>query len=260
MNNGEKNGADFRDIKHHDIEYAALSETKPEQSAKINQDSHLEFQKDDLFVAVVADGIGGEPGGDIASQLMIAASKEVVEREAKAEKKQSLPKILAEMMETGDTDIRGVPKINQEYEGLGTTFAGLIIRGNEFACANVGDTRIYRKRGNVCMCLSKDHTLRVKMLEEGVTPEEAAKKDHVITQAVGYGIKAMEPNYRQMPIRSGEIFALTSDGIHTRLTDQELFDLINEQDSAETIAQKIMAAAKAKELFDDATVTVVKVK
>lgn len=257
MNSREKNGADFRDIKSHNIEYAALSEAKPEQSARVNQDSHLEFQKGDLFVAVVADGIGGELGGEIASQLTIAASKEVADR---APKTQPLNDILIEMAQTGDTDIRDIKKRNLQYKNMGTTFAGMAIRGNEFACANVGDSRIYRKRGATWGCLSEDHTVEAELLKKGVSPEKAAKEGHVITKAIGYGTKGLKPCEYRLPIKSGEIFLLTSDGIHTRLTDQELFDLINEQDSAETIAQKIMAAAKAKGLFDDATVVVVKVK
>ncbi len=257
MNNGERSVADLRDIKSHIIEYAALSEAKPEKSMRVNQDSHLEFQKDNLFVAVVADGVGGELGGEIASQLTIAASKEVADR---APKTQSLQEILTEMMETGDTDIRDIQKRNPQYKNMGTTFVGMAIRGNEFACANVGDSRIYRKRGQTWGCLSEDHTVEAELLKKGVQPEKAAKEGHVITKAVGYGSKGLKPCEHQLPIKSGEIFLLTSDGIHTRLTDQELFDLINEQNSAETIAQKILAAAKAKELFDDATVVVVKVK
>ena len=144
MHNGEKSGADLRDIKSHVIEYAALSEAKPEKSARINQDSHLEYQKDNLFVAVVADGIGGEAGGEIASQLTIAASKEVADR---ALQTQPLNDVLNEMMQTSDTDIHDVQKHDLQYQKMGTTFAGLAIRGNEFACANVGDSRIYRKRG-----------------------------------------------------------------------------------------------------------------
>lgn len=260
MNNGERSGADLRDIKSHIIEYAALSEAKPEKSARVNQDSHLEYGKDGLFIAVVADGIGGAPGGDIASQLMIDASKEVADRESKNKKQQSLPKILTEMMETGDTDICDVWNRDPQYEGIGTTFAGITIRNNEFACANVGDTRIYRKRGATRARLSEDHTEEDEMLKQGISPEKAAKKSNVITHEIGYGPKNMKPCYHQLPILGGEIFLLVSDGIHTRLTDQELFDLINEQDSAETIAQKIMAAAKSKGLFDDATVVVVKVK
>lgn len=260
MNNREgRNGGDFRDIKHYSIEFAALSEAKPRQKMRANEDSHVEYQKGNLFVAVVADGIGGAPGGNIASQLMTAASKEVVEREAENKTRQPLLKILADMIETGDTDIRGVPNIDPKYRGLGTTFAGLIIRGNEFACANVGDTRIYRKRGKTWVCLSKDHTLSEEMLEKSATPEEAAQKNHFITQAVGHGMRLTEPNYRQLPLFSGEIFLLTSDGIHTKLTDEELFVLINEQDSAKTIAQKVIAAAKDLGLTDDATVVAVKV-
>ena len=262
MNNGEKSRADLRDIKSRVIEYAALSEAKPEKSARVNQDSHLEYQKGDLFAAVVADGIGGAPGGEIASQLMIAASKEVADREAEAETqpKKSLPKILDEMTETGDTDIRDVWNRDPQYSGMGTTFAGLIIRGNEFACANVGDTRVYRKRGSIWGQLSEDHTKEAELLKKGVSPEEAMKESHIITHEIGYGPDRIKPCHHQLPIKSGEIFLLTSDGIHTRLTDQELFDLINEQDSAETIAQKIMAATKIKGLYDDATVVVVKVK
>ncbi|MBI5022936.1 MAG: serine/threonine-protein phosphatase [Candidatus Magasanikbacteria bacterium] len=257
MHNGEKSGADMRDIKFHVIEYAALSEAKPEKSERVNQDSHLEFQKDGLFVAIVADGIGGEPGGEIASKLAIAASKEVADR---APKTQPLQEILTEMIETGDTDIRDIQKRSLQYKTMGTTFAGIAVRGNEFASANVGDSRIYRKRGATWGCLSEDHTVGAEMLAKGASQQEAAKKDHVITRYIGYGPKQIKPCEHRLPIKSGEIFLLTSDGIHTRLTDQELFDLINEQDSAETITLKIMDAAKTKELFDDATVVVVKVK
>jgi protein phosphatase len=256
MRNGEKSGADLRDIQSYFIEYAASSEAKPEKSERINQDSHLEYQKDDLFVAVVADGINGEPGGEIASKLAIAASKEVVDRTPKT---QPLQKMLTEMMETGDTDIRDIQKRSLQYKTMGTTFVGMAIRGNEFASANVGDSRIYRKRGATWGCLSEDHTVGAEMLANGANPQEAAKKDHVITHAIGYGYKGIKPCEHRLPIKSGEIFLLTSDGIHTRLTNQELFDLIDEKDSAETIARKIMDATKIKGLFDDATVVVVKV-
>lgn len=259
MNNGERrNGGDFREAQFYIIESAGLSEGIEKVGHKINQDSHLIFTNGELFTAVVSDGIGGNPGGEVAAQLITTASREVADR-PRAEKK-SLEKILKEMIKTGDTDIRDAQNSQPQYNEMGATFAGLLIRNGEFACANVGDTRIYCKRGKILMCLSKDHTLGAEMLEKGATPEEATHKNHILTQAIiGYGIETIEPNYRQMPIETGEIFLLISDGLHTKLTNNELFDLIDEQNSAETIAQKIMAAAKERGLTDDATVVAVKV-
>lgn len=258
MYNGEgKNGGDFRETKSFIIESAGLSEARPDNTGRKNQDNFLEYNNDKLYMAVVSDGIGGLPGGAEASQLVVDGSKDAAENSTD---RQSNSGILTLAIRLADNKIQRAQQLYPKHGGMGATFAGIVIRNGEFACANIGDTRIYRKRGQTWDCFSEDHTREKKLLKQGVPAKQAAMERGVITQAVGYGDDQMDPHYHKLPIYGDEIFLIVSDGVHGRLTDEELFALIDEKDSAETIARKIMDAVKAKELDDDATVTVVKVK
>lgn len=264
MNNGERrNKGDFRDIKYYTIEIGAASEGVQRGKRVENQDSHSEFSCGNLAGVIVSDGIGGHRGGAEAARLVTDAGRETAERMPKTE---SLANILANMIETGDMDIRDGQNHNPNHNQMGATFAGLLIRNGEMACANVGDTRIYRKRKNILWQLSVDHTeaeefKQKKALQgEEATAEELAQRQNILKQAAGYGPEAMEPNLQTQPVEIGDIYLLVSDGLYTKLTNNELFDLIDERDLAETIARKIMAAAKERGLTDDATVVAVKVK
>lgn len=262
MNNGERqNGGDFRDVKFYTIEIGAASEGVRRGKRVENQDNHSEFSYDNLVGAAVSDGIGGLLGGAEASRLVATASREMAEQ---APKTKPLEEILADMVEASDTDIRDGQTHNLQHSEMGATFAGLLIRNGEMACANVGDTRIYRKRKNILMQLSVDHTAAEKLKQEKTlkgeeaTEEELAKKRHILTQSVG-GLKNIEPHFQTEAVEIGDIYLLVSDGLYTKLTNKELLNLIDERNLAETIARKIMTAAKERGLTDDATIVVVKV-
>lgn len=170
-------------------------------------------------LALVADGMGGHQAGDRASQLAVATigrhfatsegSPEVVLREAFAAANQI---IFAEA------------QAKPAQQGMGTTATALAIVAGRAWLAHVGDSRLYRLRGECLEQLSEDHTMVMAMLRDGLlTPQQA--KDHpnrhILVRAMGTHAQ-LEVMLAPVSLAVGDTFLLCSDGLHDLVEDEEI--------------------------------------
>lgn len=242
------------------IEFGAASEGSMRRQDGSNQDKHLEIEKDGDQLFVVADGMGGVAGGEIAAQTVIEAAKLVM-----AEKQISNPpkEILESSIQRGDVLIVRAKEQRPNLFRMGATFAGLLIRGNEAHIANVGDSRVYLKREGKLIRLTQDDNLAAILEgQEGVDSRRLADARSMLTQVVGQGDSKgrLRPHFQKKQIQTGDIFILCSDGLYGLLTEQEISDLIVDDENADETAKHLLLVASERYLNDDATVQVVKIK
>ncbi len=175
----------------------------------------------ELGLFVVADGMGGYAGGEIASQTAVAAIEELVARTAgDADVTWPYPPdvrldpIASEVaVATRLAADRVVARRTGPLASMGSTVAVLRIEGAQAVIGHVGDSRVYRLRGGALEQLTVDHSLWSQLVAAG--GELPAREDfpfrHVITRALG--TPTAEPDLRVVTLQTGDVFLLCSDGL-----------------------------------------------
>lgn len=179
--------------------------------------------RDSRFLAAVADGMGGEEFGELASLLAVRSLRpcgfDAVRDTALACVRQANSQICAEIEKNGGRRV-------------GSTLAALYIDGGKALCCNVGDSRCYLLRDGALIQLSTDHNKARRMVELGVlTPEQAARHPsrHELTQHLGIFESEMviEPAFSEaVTLQQGDIFLLCSDGLTDMVTEADIAALL----------------------------------
>lgn len=225
-----------------------------------NEDSFLINRELGLFL--VADGMGGHAGGEIASRLTV----EAVERGvlgAQGRIREAATR--GEVAEALEGAVQGACK--QVYErslsdprlfGMGTTLSGLLLVGRSAWVAHVGDSRVYLLRKGGIRRLTEDHSLVQEQIRAGIlTPDEARHSNlrNIITRSVGF--EASVPvDILQEEMRGGDTFLLCSDGLSNLVEDEEIA-WIAQTMPGEALAEALIQLANERGGDDNITAVVV---
>jgi protein phosphatase len=177
--------------------------------------------EDAVFVGsrlfVVADGMGGLPAGELASDILVQTLAPVDDRPDSDEPLQELIAAL----ETANERIEAAVADDGARDGMGTTVTALLLAGDRVAALNVGDSRCYLSRDGELTQLTRDDTYVQALVDQGVlTPDDARRHPQraLVTQAVQGG--PFRPAGRMVPIRPGDRFLLCSDGLSDYVDDE----------------------------------------
>jgi protein phosphatase len=220
------------------MKFISAAKTDLGRRRKVNQDAYL--IDDVAHFYIVADGMGGHAAGEVAAREsveavhdMVVRGRDIIERfaeQAKSRKPQSreICRLLESAVQSATYLVYGMAEQSPNWHGMGTTVSAMLVVGNYAATAQVGDTRIYRRREGEIVQLTEDHTLVNWQIREGViTPEEAKYSPHknVITRAVG-NKDYVQVDTQIVSVRAGDIFLICSDGLHTYLGREELSPIL----------------------------------
>ncbi|MGO2933960.1 PP2C family protein-serine/threonine phosphatase [Microbacterium sp.] len=219
-----------------------------------NQDAFLaEFP---LFV--VADGMGGHAGGEIASQSTVTRLKDVVESGTVT------TDAIEDALEHAVEDIASHPDTTDE--GTGTTLTGVffdVVDGEpRWVSMNIGDSRVYLLREQRLVQVTTDHSVVQELITSGrLSPEEADGHPYsnVITRAVGAS-ELTPPDYLGIEVQDGDRFVVCSDGLTKELTDYGIQHFLREHDDPAVAVDAMIAAALENGGRDNVTVIVVKIE
>jgi protein phosphatase len=218
------------------------------QKRETNEDFYLIDKDINLFI--VADGMGGLAGGEVASSM---ATKEIQKyiRSADKERFQSedtLRNLLTESFESANVNIRQKIEDDPLLKRIGTTIVLSFIKGDRIYIAHSGDSRAYLINTEGIEPLTRDHTLVALMLSEGkITPEEAAihPMRSKILRAIG-PFEKVKCDITSRVIQLDDIYLLCTDGLWGEISDETIKDIIiNNGNSEKTIEMLIRAANKA---------------
>ncbi|MHB9029413.1 MAG: protein phosphatase 2C domain-containing protein, partial [Candidatus Latescibacterota bacterium] len=194
---------------------------------KQNEDSF--WYDEELQTAVVADGLGGEAAGEVASAVAVRAFEEVIRSTlSRAGLPDDIRHIMASAIGFANREILAEPERGRGRPGMLTTMVCVCIRWNRCVVAHVGDSRTYLIRERDIIPLTRDHSYVMELLERGViTPEEAAVHPYrnLVTRVVG-GESGAEADFATLDIQEGDRFLLCSDGLTNVLEDDEILDAI----------------------------------
>jgi len=222
----------------------------------LNQDDCGEFQDTDsgIRLLVVADGMGGHRGGEVASQMAVQKMGDVFEQSAHPSSKE----ILAEAFREANESIFERANHESELSGMGTTAVALILDGrNEAYLAHVGDSRAYRMRKGQLEQLTDDHSVVGELVRGGqLSPEEARHhpQSNEILRALGTR-PDVDIEFTLIDVRAGDRFLMCSDGLSGMLSDQAIAAALVEG-SAEEVTQRLIELANEAGGTDNITVQV----
>lgn len=192
-----------------------------------NQDSCLINRELGLFI--VADGMGGHSGGEVASSMAVETVEEMMlQPEAMKKSPRELLQLSYEEASKRIFDLAANER--PELAGMGTTMVMAHVRGKHLYVGNVGDSRCYLFKKPYLWQITEDHSLINEQLRAGVMSEEQVMQfvgRNVITRSVGYE-REVYPDIIEREISPGEIFLMCSDGLSGLVPDQRISEILNQ--------------------------------
>lgn len=192
-------------------------------------------------VLAVADGMGGAKGGRVAAEMCVHGFMEAWYG--------GLPETLGlerrvdRALGSANLWIHAMGRRDPNLAGMGTTFSAVILRGRRAHLAHVGDSRIYRLRGESLELLSEDHTL------------SGAGQDHILYRAVGLEDR-LRIDYSEHPLEPHDRFLLCSDGLYGALKQADLARVLLERATPESTAETLVELALQRGSQDNVTALV----
>ncbi|MCB0349845.1 MAG: Stp1/IreP family PP2C-type Ser/Thr phosphatase [Bdellovibrionales bacterium] len=227
---------------------------------EINQDSILVDENISLFI--VADGMGGHKGGEVASAMAVESVQEIVEQQLNVAGPVSPRDILKNAYREASKRIyTKSTRENPELMGMGTTMVLALEHKNKLYIANVGDSRAYLFKDNNLWQITEDHSLINEQIRAGILQAEdpeAMVGRNVITRSVGFEEEVNVDIVERM-VEPGELFLLCSDGLCGLVSNELIAELCRKNSPAEIVSKGI-EAAKAAGGDDNISVIVFKAK
>jgi serine/threonine protein phosphatase PrpC len=210
---------------------------------KTNQDSFYLNVEKKLFV--VADGMGGHNGGDIASQMAVKVLPDYMIKNADLDPTLLVTKSIKE----SNRSIKHFGETHPELVGMGTTIVSFYFRGQNIYVGNVGDSRAYLINAKKIYQLTRDHSLVQEKLNYGVYNREQAALDpqkNVLVRTVGFDDEVEVDVFTYKVVKS-DIFLCCSDGLHGKVSDEDIVFIINKyipnpQEATQDAANKVIKA------------------
>lgn len=244
----------------------AAGKTDVGQVRSTNQDSFLIDEKERLYI--VADGMGGHAGGEIASSLCVQeVAKRIREHKALFSSKEErvhpdakISNVLADAVNYASTKIYEKALEDPSLKGMGTTATVLKVVDGFAYVAHVGDSRCYLLRCGFIYQVTNDHSLVSEQVRAGILTKEEAELHHlrnVITRSVGYQ-EEEDVDTTSLQLEDGDLLVLCSDGLHGKVPDKEISNLTKELETE--AVPKLIQLANDRGGDDNITVVVVRVK
>ena len=193
-------------------------------------------------VLAVADGMGGEPGGERASAAALAALAVLDE----AEIADPLAALAGAVSQAGQ-DLRELAQADPALEGLGTTLTAIVWSGSQLALGHIGDSRAYLLRDGELFGLTEDHTYVRSLVAEGkLSDQEAAVHPQraLLLRALDAGTDP-EPDLSLHAVRAGDRYLLCTDGLHAVVPDGDVQAALSAAADPPAAARDLIALATA---------------
>ncbi len=213
-----------------------------------NEDAFLE--RAPLFV--VADGMGGAQGGEVASRIAI----ELFAGDLQVDEAADPAEALAERAAEANVEIYTRAQSDGELTGMGTTLTAAYVGASDVSVAHVGDSRAYRVHDGRLERLTHDHSLVEELIRQGQLTEEEAEEHpqrSIITRALG-----PEPDVDVDIITldgiDGDVYLLCSDGLTSMVPESEIERIVAASRTLATAGKALIAAANKAGGRDNITV------
>ncbi len=244
------------------IELKYFGDTDTGRIRKNNEDSFVIKNYDNgLFLAVVADGMGGHAGGQVASSVAVKSVIESVDTLNEVLYSSSPRKIKTELikiLKKANNAVYEFSNSDSKLDGMGTTAVVCTVVKDKLYVCNVGDSRLYVIGDNIRQ-ITKDHSLVTELIDAGVITSEQAKEHpqrNVITKALGTDTD-VEPDIFSLTVDKGKKLLICTDGLSSLVSDKNILEIIRNAVSCEDAVSKLITKANDNGGQDNITAVVV---
>jgi protein phosphatase len=216
-------------------------------------------------IFLVADGMGGHHGGEVASRLTVASIEGFVLHLLRrfsnlqgADEPGVLREFQAALSEANDRLIEEAAQ-HPELGGMGTTLTLAFVSNWTLFVVHAGDSRCYLHRGEALTQLTQDHTVVGELLRRGVLNKEQAAGHpyrHVVTNVVGGNQDGVHAELRRFDLEPGDTLLLCSDGLTDMLDDERMGRILREAPSPQASCERLVGEANARGGRDNVTAVV----
>ena len=199
----------------------------------MNQDYYyIPKDENSLRICILADGMGGYKGGEVASKLATTTTLSYIESnfDKISHEKEEILNLIKSAMEYANMVVYEKSKEQEELEGMGTTLEVCLIYNNKAYIGHVGDSRIYRIRNDFMRKLTQDHSYVQKLVKDGTITEEEAlhhPKKNMLMKALGC-TAFVEPDITVKGFVKDDIILMCSDGLTNMVSEEEIYKIIKE--------------------------------
>ena len=229
---------------------------------EINEDSYYITQDplSEVQLFILADGMGGYNGGEIASKTAVLGAKNYIENnfENTPKDKDSLIQLVASSMEYANMVVYEKSIEDKNLEGMGTTLEICLIYNNKAFIGHIGDSRIYRIRKDFIRKLTQDHSYVQKLVQEGtITKEEAEHhpKKNMLMKALGCNA-FVEPDVMVKGFQKEDVLVICSDGLTNMVNIEDINKIVKE--NFEFAPKELVDLANQNGGIDNITIITIK--
>ena len=217
-----------------------------------NQDSGYAGRR--LFV--VADGMGGHAGGDVASAI---ATRRIAEADTDYDSAPDAAAALERALIAANRQLAETVAEHSELTGMGTTVSAIVLHDDRVVISHIGDSRIYLLRSGELSQISTDHTFVQRLVDAGrITAEEAMvhPRRSVLMRVLGDVEASPEIDSMVLDTRPGDRWMLCSDGLSGVVSFEKLHELLSAVAGAKQVADRLVKASLDGGAPDNVTVVV----
>ncbi len=229
-----------------------------------NEDAFFVMKEDRVFI--VADGVGGNSSGEIASRTTVNSVANFVEEHPVEVLKteDEIRNYFLDCISDANRRVRDVARWHKLNRGMATTVVAAFVpynRENSLYIVNVGDSRAYVLRENSLEQITEDHTYVNTLVKAGIiTKAEAMERDdkNMITRAIGAD-DVVEADFFSVKIRKGDIVLICTDGLYSEVTEPELIAHLTQDKSMSEICAELVETANLNGGSDNITAICIRI-
>jgi PPM family protein phosphatase len=202
---------------------------------------------DGRLLVAVADGMGGHAAGEVASALALETLKASLEAGIE----------LGEAFRLANQQVHGKSK-EPGKQGMGTTMVAVLVDGDQYQVANVGDSRGYLLSADAIERITQDHSFVAEAMKRGQSEEEATASQwrDALTRAIGTDPKVEVDVFGPFPVAKDAAFLLCSDGLYKTLKDPDLHEIFLRSGGPKGAANNLVTAAYERGSDDNISVVI----
>ena len=226
-----------------------------------NEDSLFVMPQEEIYI--VADGVGGQNSGELASSMAVKSIAEYIKamRLHGIEDEETLKNYFLDCMKTANQTILQMAQHSEENTGMATTVVLLHLTKRHAYIVNVGDSRAYICRDGQISQITEDHTYVNELLKGGSITKEQAEihpQKNMITRALG-GEQKVLPDFYRLETMKNDIIILCTDGLYGELSKEEICDIAAASDSMSALSKTLVQQANRHGGNDNITVICLKI-
>lgn len=236
-----------------------FAKTNIGKARSMNQDYY--YISEDGCLNILADGMGGYAGGEVASKLATTSVINYFKEHFKKDENYTDEKVretIKEAMEYANIEVYHKAKTKEELDLMGTTLEICLVYNNKIFIGHIGDSRIYRIRNGIMNKITTDHSYVQTLVEDGtITPEEAEHhpKKNMLMKALGCE-EEVNADIIEEEFLKDDIILICSDGLTNMVEEEQILKTIEE--NIEQAPEKLVELANKNGGLDNITLIIIK--